>query len=258
MELVNPITGIRCWYEDRGQGAPVVILIHGWSANHTRWSRVHERLVEKYRVIHYDLRGHGLSEKEPQRDYSLGAYVLDLLGMMNALGVDRAVLAGHSMGGMIAQQFALAFPERVEKLVLVGTCARVAESEKARRSLVRFSKVFLSYFKFAMWYKDRDKRKKPDLFPDVQDPRYSPTPESTGLSLLSIAHYDIRRRIPDLNIPALTLATDEDDTVPYHLSVEMHELLPDSRLVTLNGFTHHFPLEDPERVFNEMDTFLSG
>ena len=257
MELINPLTGVRQYYGIHGpEGGPAIILLHGWTANHRRWERVRDLLARSYRVIEYDHRGHGLSDKRQTLDFGLGSYVLDLLGFMNALGLERAVLAGHSMGGMIALQFARAFPERVDRLVLAGSAARVASDDRERRSLMRAAKIFLSFFSFARWVKDRAKRKQPDVFTDILDPRFDPTPASAGLSLMAVAHWDFRDQLPLVAMPALAIAARDDDTVHWELSQEMARLMPDCRLVTLQDCTHHFILEKPREVFDAMDAFL--
>ena len=123
MLLKNPRTGINISCHERKQGEKTLILIHGLSGNYTRWFKAAELLSGNRRVIDYDLRGHAESDKGPGMGYTWDEHVEDLAGLMDALGVEKATLAGHSMGGMIAQHFALKYPERVERLVLVATSA---------------------------------------------------------------------------------------------------------------------------------------
>jgi pimeloyl-ACP methyl ester carboxylesterase len=97
---------------------PAVVCVHGLTANHTCWASVADGLSPDYRVIGYDLRGRGNSDK-PATGYSLPIHCQDLAGLLDRLGLQRPVIVGHSLGAHIALRFAVAFPRRVSKLVLV-------------------------------------------------------------------------------------------------------------------------------------------
>ena len=98
-------------------GEPTIVGIHGLTANHTCWYPVAEALVPQHRFIAYDLRGRGGSDK-PERDYNLAAHNRDLAGLLDRLGIPKAIVMGHSLGAHIAVRFAARHPERVAKLVL--------------------------------------------------------------------------------------------------------------------------------------------
>lgn len=111
----NGVTlAVRQW---PGAGLPVV-AIHGLTANHTCWEPVAGVLAPRHRVIAYDLRGRGDSDK-PEAGYDIGTHAADLLGLLDACHVTQAVVAGHSLGAAIALRFAVSHPERVASLVLV-------------------------------------------------------------------------------------------------------------------------------------------
>jgi len=104
-------------HEWPGTGSAVV-CVHGLTANHTCWASIADILSPDHRVIAYDLRGRGDSEKPPQ-GYSLQIHCQDLVGLLDHLKLKRAVIAGHSLGAHIGLAFAVRFPRRVSKLVLV-------------------------------------------------------------------------------------------------------------------------------------------
>ncbi len=106
-------------YRVRGNG-PALVLIHGITSNSQSWGDVMPGLAEHYTVIAPDLLGHGESAK-PQGDYSLGAHASGVRDLLVALGIERATVVGHSLGGGIALQMAYQFPERVDRLVLVSS-----------------------------------------------------------------------------------------------------------------------------------------
>src|SRR5918998_6937464 len=111
--------GHRVIYRVAGTGPPVV-LIHGMVNSSRHWKGVAEVLAEDYTVIAPDLLGHGDSAK-PDGDYSLGAHAAGIRDLLAALGVDRASVVGHSLGGGVAMQFFYQFPERCERLILVSS-----------------------------------------------------------------------------------------------------------------------------------------
>ncbi len=104
-------------HEWPGRGGAIV-CVHGLTANHACWASVAEVLSPDHRVIAYDLRGRGDSDK-PDTGYSLHIHCGDLAGLLDRLGLARAVIMGHSLGAHIALRFAVRFPRRVSKLVLV-------------------------------------------------------------------------------------------------------------------------------------------
>ena len=111
--------GHRISYRTGGRG-PALLLLHGITNSSETWEHVAPLLTERFTVIAPDLLGHGQSAT-PRGDYSLGAHASGARDVMTALGVKRATVVGHSLGGGIAMQFAYQFPERCERLVLVSS-----------------------------------------------------------------------------------------------------------------------------------------
>jgi pimeloyl-ACP methyl ester carboxylesterase len=104
----------------RAGTGPAIVLIHGITGSSRTWEDVIPPLAERHTVIAPDLLGHGESAK-PRGDYSLGAYASGVRDLLIALGIDKATVVGHSLGGGVAMQFAYQFPERVERLALVSS-----------------------------------------------------------------------------------------------------------------------------------------
>jgi non-heme chloroperoxidase len=118
-------TGIRVHYAEQGpaRGEPI-ILLHGYSDSWFSYSRVLTPLARDTRVYALDFRGHGKSDK-PATGYGMRDLAADVIAFMDAKQIGRATVIGHSMGGLVAQQVALAAPKRVSHLVLVGTATQV-------------------------------------------------------------------------------------------------------------------------------------
>lgn len=113
------IHGYRRAFVRAGEG-PAVLLIHGIGDSSDTWRGVVRSLARDHTVIAPDLLGHGRSDK-PRADYSIAAYANAMRDLLSVLGVDRATIVGHSLGGGVAMQFAYQYPERCERLVLVST-----------------------------------------------------------------------------------------------------------------------------------------
>jgi pimeloyl-ACP methyl ester carboxylesterase len=111
--------GRRVIYRVAGSGPPVV-LIHGMLNSSSHWQAVAEALAGDYTVVAPDLIGHGDSAA-PRGDYSLGAHAASIRDLLAAIGIDRASIVGHSLGGGVAMQFFYQFPQRVERLVLISS-----------------------------------------------------------------------------------------------------------------------------------------
>jgi pimeloyl-ACP methyl ester carboxylesterase len=127
------IHGHRRAYVKAGSG-PALLLLHGLGCDHTTWLPVIDALARRYTVIAPDLLGHGASDK-PRADYSLGGFANGMRDLLTLLGVDRVTVVGHSFGGGVAMQFAYQFPERTERLVLVGSGGLGPEVSPAIRAI---------------------------------------------------------------------------------------------------------------------------
>ena len=113
------IHGHDVGYRMAGSG-PALLLIHGLTGSSTTWREVMPALADRFTVIAPDLLGHGESAK-PRGDYSLGAFASGIRDLLVTLGIQRATVVGHSLGGGVAMQMAYQFPERCERLVLVNS-----------------------------------------------------------------------------------------------------------------------------------------
>ncbi len=124
---------------------PAIVCVHGLTANHTCWASVADLLSPAHRLIAYDLRGRGESDK-PEKGYSLALHNEDLEGLLDHFGLKKAVLVGHSLGAHIALRFAATHPERVSKLVLAdgGIDVRAEVLDSLRPAINRLGVEFPS------------------------------------------------------------------------------------------------------------------
>lgn len=114
------LDGERIHYLERGEGSPV-LLVHGFAGSTFSWRHVIAGLSRDHRVLAVDLPGWGYSDRSPTIEYSHSAHARRLERLLDAFNVERATVVGHSMGGAIAQRLAVEAPERVDRLILVGS-----------------------------------------------------------------------------------------------------------------------------------------
>jgi 3-oxoadipate enol-lactonase len=137
-------TAIHYWL-DGPDGAPLVVLTHGATADHAMFGDMVPALAERYRVLTWDVPGHGLSQPLPT-DFGMDRLVADELALIDAVGERRAVLVGQSMGGNLAQEFVFRHPERVTALVLID-CTDDFQKLSAldKMSLASAGPIFVMY-----------------------------------------------------------------------------------------------------------------
>ena len=107
------------WVElDQGSGGPPIVLIHGWSSNAWFLHPQMEHFSKNHRGVNVDLRGHGRSDA-PEQDYTIGVFADDVAWMIAELGLDRPVVAGHSMGALVAIEMGATFPDKIRAVVMI-------------------------------------------------------------------------------------------------------------------------------------------
>lgn len=139
--------GIKLHYLDHPGDGPAVVLMHGLTANaHAFDGIVAAGLSPKHRVIAVDLRGRGLSEK-PFFGYSIRKHAKDIIGLLDHLGIERALIGGHSFGGLLTIYLAKHFPERVDRMILLDAAGRMHDNAKAMLApaMSRLGKTFQSF-----------------------------------------------------------------------------------------------------------------
>jgi pimeloyl-ACP methyl ester carboxylesterase len=251
------INGLDIHYKEKGRGFPVV-LIHGYTGNLRNWALQVWDLARRYRTISLDLRGHGLSGKPTRReDYSLELFAADVHGLLGALAVPECYLVGHSMGGMVAQEFILRHPEMVRSLLLVDTAADLPQGlpwqERARLlELARTEGMEAVFEQMAQTAPLGSQliEVNPQLI-DVWREQFLMT-SLEGYLYCSQAMGKRRPLLEELSqirVPTLIICGELDE--PFlEPSQRMHAAIPDSELVIIAGAGHTPTLEKPQE-FNE-------
>jgi 3-oxoadipate enol-lactonase len=263
---VAKVGGINIYYEIHGRGEPLV-LIYGYAGHSGLWFRQIPVLSKKYRVIAFDNRGMGRSDK-PNIPYTMAMLAGDVAGLLDAIGVDSAHIFGISMGGMIAQHFALNYPQRVTSLILGCTfCGGVRSIPLRPEALAAFADFELIKemapeqfvrqlmpFLFSKQFSDRH--------PDIVDETIAKQLEYPILlhGLVrqgeAIMGHDTYDRLSQIRLPTLVIAGDNDGLIPFENSRILASRIPKSESATVNGAGHLFFIEDPQESNRVVLSFL--
>ena len=253
--------GIKIHYEECGSGDPL-ILIMGLGAPGSRWKDHAATYQKHFRCVLVDNRGAGESDK------SVGPYTTkmmadDIVGLMLALGIENARIAGISMGSAIAQELALCYPNKVRSLVLVSSWSRcdrytqtVFEHFKKMRELVSpadFTQLLQLWIASAAYYEKHFDEMVEDQSKAQED--YMPVDAFQAQSDACRIHNTFER-LNAITAPTLLTVGDADIFTPLRLTVEMHERMPSSEMVVFKGLGHIHHWEDLERFNNVTTQFL--
>jgi pimeloyl-ACP methyl ester carboxylesterase len=258
------IEGVRVHYQEAGEaGAPAMLLIHGFCASNFVWNEALVPLSEAgFRVVAPDLIGFGFSGKPGGGEYTIEMQARIIVGLMDALGLERASLVGSSYGGAISAVCALDYASRVERLVLVGA---VSNDEIVRRPLMRFaSKPLVGELIAPLLLEARQFVKhrlrttyaaqNGYLLDDmrVAAHRLPLRAAATHRAILRTVRgwraTRIEREASRIRQPTLLVWGAEDDAVPLHHGERLHNLIKDSRLFVFPN-CGHLPQEERPREF---------
>jgi pimeloyl-ACP methyl ester carboxylesterase len=266
--------GRRVIYRVAGDGPPIV-LIHGMLNSSSHWRSVALELARDYTVIAPDLIGHGDSAA-PRGDYSLGAHAASIRDLLAAIGIDRASIVGHSLGGGVAMQFFYQFPQRVERLVLVssGGLGREVTASLRSAALPGVSPLLAMTIRPRLvgalaqggkLLRERGVGAGVYLQAAARALRPLQSAESRGAFLQTLrAVIDVHgQRVSATDrlylleaLPTMIVWGERDNTIPLAHGREAHEAIPHNRFETIPGAAHFPHLEDPDALSALLRDFM--
>jgi pimeloyl-ACP methyl ester carboxylesterase len=255
------VNGVHIAYEAHGRGEPLV-LVHGYCGSRNIWKLQIPDFARHYRVITVDLRGHGDSDK-PRGDahYSIPICADDLNGLLEGLGIERAIFMGQSMGTLVCQQMCLTHPRRVKALVLAGALAgsppagtivgpwveRIIREIEAR-GLEEYITALVPFWFSPGFDLELVRSFTADCDKVAQHAAISFCRAVSGLS--------IRDQLPEIKVPTLLIVGENDGRTPVEESEHMNRHIPDAWLKVIKGAGHMANVEKPEEFNRAVRTFL--
>lgn len=254
------IDGLRCHYLQEGQGTELV-LIHGLGGTLHDWDAFVPALSRYHRVFRFDVRGFGHTDKPPG-PYSPQLFARDLAGLLRALQRPPAHIVGISMGGVVAQRFALDYPELVQSLTLISTSSEVGEQARAaweKTAAVIEQRGFPAGTSFAeRIFAPGFVKTHPEAVQEMAARTAANDPKSYAAAARAIGSYSWTAELVRVQVPTLILQGLDDALTPPGGAVRMQRVLPRSRLLLIPGCGHVVPVEKPELFTHTLLAFLAG
>lgn len=269
MAYIETPDGVPLYYNERGEGEPIV-LVHGWTCDSDYWWQKNvDALAENHHVVTYDLRGHGLSGKTGDR-HSLTGYAEDLEFLAESLNLTDITLVGWSMGVPIIWTYLEQFgDDRVRAIGLIDQTPKFYSDDDWEFALLgEFSEEGLAELVGGL-EANRSEAAKPIIQAFFAEPRSEErlaeiyarttlTPSSVATTMLNdMVPRDFRSRLPEIDVPTLLLYGERSVVFPGPLGEWMHEQIPDSELVMFAESGHSPFWEEPERFNSELTAFVS-
>lgn len=242
------------------QDAPAVMLSHSLGSSLAMWNPQIEALESHFRVLRYDMRGHGESDA-PHGAYTLEQLGEDAVGLLDALNIQVVQWVGLSIGGMVGQYLALNHADRLRSLVLCDTAAAIEEEAQAMRqqrigTAREQGMEPLVESTLDRWFtQDFLKRNSPQV--DLIRRHFLATPVAGYIGCSeAIGNLNYLERLSEVKTPTLIIVGEEDPATPVAASEAIHERMPDSRLVVLPSAAHLSNVEQPDAFNRALIGFL--
>ena len=261
--------GTETYYEDYGDGHPIVVL-HGANVDHQVWAEQLQPLTGDYRVIPYDLRGHGKTGGSDLNRYTIDTYVDDLAAFIDALDLNRPTILGHSWGGMIGYAFANAHPEKLSSLVSLNARTPESFSTGERAFMAVQTNILLRLVEYepvlnaGTWAMEKlfgdDSTPDTDTLEAIRDNHECDMPEVETEERAKIGgalrEYTASSWSWDLSgVPTLMLYGENEPFIEPHAEF-LGERFTDCQNVEIPDASHNSQLDNPEFIRAQVREFL--
>jgi pimeloyl-ACP methyl ester carboxylesterase len=241
MGSVN-LVKINLHYKIEGSGKTLV-FIHGLSDNFLYWEFLATNLKNDYQVLRFDLRGHGESELGDE-EIAIGTYVDDLKGLLDELNIDNVILVGFSLGGAVALDFAIKYPQRVSSLVLMSSFYGVDSHSGSifnqfKNTLSNSFEDFYDYILPMVLCPEVIEENKVELELLKGIASQSANTEAFVRAVDAALDFNVEDELSEIDVPTLILAGRYDDIFPLKTQKEMQSKINNSRLIVLDDVKHN-------------------
>lgn len=255
------VNDINIYYEIHGEGFPYVMIMA--MAGDVNWwtPEIIEASSQNFKTIIFDNRGTGQTD-EPAIDYSMKLFADDTVGLMDALNIEKAHILGVCMGGLIAQEIALTYPDRVERLILgcthCGGSKQIPPSNKIIRKMMSPKKMTPDDFISLSFTEDFIKDNPGFIESYKQLMLKTPiSSDSFQRQKQAIMGFSSGMRLKKIKAPTLIIHGKEDVIVPPGNAEILLKRIPGAKLIMLDNVAHFLFQPNPERVHNAINDFLT-
>jgi 3-oxoadipate enol-lactonase len=230
--------------------APALVLSNSLGATLAMWDRQAEPFAERFRLVRYDIRGHGRSPVPPG-PYSIDDVGADLIALLDHLEIERAHIAGVSLGGMTAMWMGIHAPERVDRLVLCCTSAKLGPPEMwvERAATVRAHGTgAVAAAGVGRWLTDGYRASHPEVAAELEAMIASTPAEGYASGCAILEHMDLEPRLGEIRAPTLVIAAAQDPSTPPEHGERIAWAIPGARFELVDPGAHLAVIERPDVV----------
>ena len=256
-QSVDLPTGLTLKYVEMGRtdGVPLIFL-HGMTDNSRSWSLAAPYFTDKYHVFMLDQRGHGDSGKPDLRMYPLALYAADLAAFMEARGLEKAHIVGHSLGSMIAQAFAVNYPEKTISLTLEASAIPAGMGRDLYDAAVAFGENQPDDEFMAAWYANPNPVDDDFLKREMAESKNIP-PHAWRAITKGFAAVDLRPFMDEIKAPTLIMWGTEDSFFGPEQQEALRKAIPQAEFMVYDKYGHNLQWEIPERMAKDLLKFLA-
>ena len=251
---------IDCSYSIEGSG-PAIFLTHGVGASEDAWRFITPKLIKKFTIITYDLRGHGKSPVT-NKDFNLDSLVLDLERLREKTKIEKAHFVGHSLGGMISPAYARKYPDRVLSVGMLSTVAARSDDDRKKvwqvindLKTIGVKKTLESLT--SRWFTDEFILKNPDLVLRRLN-QVAGTDKDVFINVFKIyAETEMINWLNEIKKPCLLMTGENDGGCSPSHNKKMSNEIENSKLVIIPNVKHSFLIEAPDLVADNLLSFIN-
>lgn len=254
--------GVNVYYESYGNGSPPLVFLHPWSTNRYIWSNQVPAFAREHQCILMDHRGHGLSDK-PATGYAIGEMAADVVAVLDELNIEKAILVGNSIGGMIAMQTNLDAPQRVLGNLILSSGTNIGADtppEVAQAMQQDWRGVFSGLMDAAI--SAESKAQKPEIasFMDACFRVEDNFTEAVFFASLAdpngVFAWNISDRLKDIPNPTLIIAGRQDGATTVEQNQFLADNIPNAEIKIYDHVAHFCQLEDPKLFNDNLSDFI--
>jgi 3-oxoadipate enol-lactonase len=257
---VTQANGIHIHFREAGNpSGQALVFSNSLGTDFRVWEPIVGHFTATCRIILYDKRGHGLSDTPPE-PYAMQDHVNDLLGLLDAVGIESAIVCGLSVGGMIAQALAATEPAQVKALVLACTAHRIGTKTvwDERIDTVRNCGIAgVADAVLERWFSADFRARRAEEFIGWRNMLVRSPVEGYIGTCAAIRDADLTEAARSIGAPTLCISATEDGSTPPDLVQSLSELIPGSRLKSIPGAAHIACVESPDAFVQTMGTFMN-
>lgn len=251
-QQVLSFDGVKISYETQGQGEPALVFVHGWSCDKTVWKHQVSYFAPKYQVVTIDFGGHGQSGTD-RKEWTVEAYGQDIAAVIKKLGIKKAILIGHSMGGSVIAEAALLIPDRVICLVGADTYHDIENGytqgmDEMIAGLKPDFQLQAKGFARFMFPENAD----PNLVKQIAEKISSANPTVAINTLENLGKHDLKNTFKNITVPVYSISS---DFWPTNFEVNK-KYVKSFEIKLMTGVGHFVMLEDAAKFNKYLDEII--